>query len=104
TEVLPPAPVRTADSSPSPERLNQAPVPFVGRIPERRRLDEFVTATANGVAGHVLLVKGQPGIGKTRLLGYLQERMTMIGGQSLRGRTFEAEAMRPYGVWIDALR
>ena len=46
---------------------------------------------------------GEPGIGKTRLLEYLQERMA-LGGRTLRGRAFEAEAMRLYGVWIDALR
>jgi DNA-binding SARP family transcriptional activator/tetratricopeptide (TPR) repeat protein len=79
-------------------------VPLIGRAAERAAIDRLVSATANGQATSVLLVTGEPGIGKSRLLDHLAERMTMIGGRCLRGRAFEAEAAHSYGAWIDAFR
>jgi DNA-binding SARP family transcriptional activator len=70
-----------------------APVPrmLIGRDSERAVLAELVR-TGRGI----VLVSGEPGIGKTRLL-------EDIGG-ALVGRCYEAEQVRPYGPWIDALR
>ncbi|SHF27989.1 transcriptional activator domain-containing protein [Modicisalibacter ilicicola DSM 19980] len=79
-------------------------VPFVGRLTERAEIDRLVSAAAEGRSTPVLLITGEPGIGKSRLLEYLVERMTMTGACCLKGRAFEAEAARPYGVWSDALR
>jgi hypothetical protein len=79
-------------------------VPFVGRHAERVQLDRLVSAAANGRTTPVVLVTGEPGIGKSHLLNHLVGRMTAIGGFCLKGRAFEAEAARPYGAWIDALR
>ncbi|MEW5710624.1 MAG: AAA family ATPase [Pseudomonadota bacterium] len=83
---------------------SRAAVPLVGRVAERMQIDRLISATANGRATPVLLVTGEPGIGKSRLLDHLAERMAMIGGRCLRGRAFEAEAAHPYGAWIDAVR
>lgn len=52
----------------------------------------------------VLLLTGEPGIGKTRLLQAIQEQFQQQNHCVLWGRGFEAEIVRPYGVWIDALR
>ncbi|MBF2084295.1 BTAD domain-containing putative transcriptional regulator [Thermoleptolyngbya sp. C42_A2020_037] len=52
----------------------------------------------------VLLLTGEPGIGKTRLLQAIQEQFQQQNHCILWGRGFEAEIVRPYGVWIDALR
>ena len=79
-------------------------IPLIGRAAERAAIDRLVSATANGRATSVLLVTGEPGIGKSRLLDHLADRMTMIGGRCLRGRAFEAEAAHSYGAWIDAFR
>ncbi|HXY05212.1 MAG TPA: AAA family ATPase [Burkholderiaceae bacterium] len=51
-----------------------------------------------------LLVLGEPGIGKTRLLQDLGTHALVSGCRVLSGRAFEAERARPYGPWIDALR
>jgi predicted ATPase len=48
-----------------------------------------------------VLVTGEPGIGKSRLLDEVEHRAS---GPALHGRAFAAEMVRPYGVWIDALR
>ncbi len=52
----------------------------------------------------VLLFVGEPGLGKTRLLDHLAGRATTRGWRVLRARCFEAESVRPYGFWLDALR
>ncbi|WP_052050794.1 ATP-binding protein [Leptolyngbya sp. KIOST-1] len=52
----------------------------------------------------VLLLTGEPGIGKTRLLEEFCARVQQQQGRVLWGSGFAAEMMRPYGIWIDALR
>lgn len=52
----------------------------------------------------ILLLLGEPGIGKTRLLAELRATVQVTNGLLLWGCGFAAERMRPYGIWIDALR
>ena len=49
----------------------------------------------------LLLLSGEPGIGKTRLLKEAQARHA---GLTIVSRAYEAERGRPYGPWVDALR
>jgi DNA-binding SARP family transcriptional activator len=83
---------------PPPSRRPSAP-PLVGRNGEL----ELVARAARGELGRVLVVLGEPGIGKTRLLDELRARTRALGGTVLAGRAFEAETVRPYGPWVDAL-
>lgn len=78
--------------------------PLIGRRRERALLDELVEAAPRGAARQVLLFAGEPGVGKTRLLEELAARVRAGGGAALVGRFYEAEIVRPYGAWIDALR
>lgn len=90
---------------PSPPEADESPPELLaGRKSECRQLDQFV---AEGLAGGplgALAITGEPGIGKTRLLGVLAERVAAVGGVCVRGRAYEVEQVRPYAVWIDALR
>jgi DNA-binding SARP family transcriptional activator/tetratricopeptide (TPR) repeat protein len=70
----------------------EAAIPLVGRREELARI---------AAAPAVVLVTGEPGIGKTRLLDEVRAREE---GTSIQARAFAAEMVRPYGVWIDALR
>lgn len=99
--------IRTPDQpTPDPDPLLdvQESPPLAGRGAESAVLDELTAAAVAGASTPLLLVTGEPGIGKTRLLQELAARVRAQGGTVLTGRAFEAEMVRPYGAWIDALR
>ncbi|WOH53592.1 ATP-binding protein [Bradyrhizobium sp. sBnM-33] len=75
---------------------------FVGRETERALIDQIVAMRAD--RPDVVLVTGEPGIGKSRILAHIGERFTSAGGRAFVARAYEAEAARPYGVWIDVIR
>jgi predicted ATPase len=77
--------------------------PLVGRSALRAAVADAVAAARAGGAPPALLFVGDPGIGKTRLLDLVGDEVGAAGGTVLRGRAFEAETVRPYGPWIDAL-
>src|SRR6266542_390291 len=103
--AAPPAPL--APSYPAtPERPapgTSAP-PLVGRGRERSAIADAVAAVARDRRRAVVLVLGEPGIGKSRLLDEAAAAAARAGFLALRCRAFEAETLRPYGPWIDALR
>jgi DNA-binding SARP family transcriptional activator len=76
---------------------------FVGRTADLAVLQSAWSATLDGKGGRAVLVTGEPGIGKTRLVAELASGIAAHGGRVLRGRAFEAEMVRPYGPWLDAL-
>jgi hypothetical protein len=52
----------------------------------------------------VLLMSGAPGIGKSSMLRAVQAHARESGALVLQAAAFESERMRPFGLWIDALR
>ena len=83
-------------------------VPFVGRGPELTRLEGLLQQTING-SGRVVLISGEPGIGKTSLADeFLRRARTLFPGLSVaRGRCVEqygtGEAYLPFLDAISAL-
>src|SRR5262249_13151863 len=75
--------------------------PLVGRDAELETLRAIAESKSSS---RVLIVTGEPGIGKSRLLEELSEMVSAAGGTVMAGRAFEAEMIRPYGPWIDALQ
>ena len=76
---------------------------FVGRHEERKQL---ISLLDRGGAGKliVFMLKGESGVGKTRLLGELSDEARRRGCTIFEASAYEAEGGRPYGPWIDALR
>jgi len=100
-----PGPETPSSRVPLPEI--ELPIPsgrLVGREAECRSLLEAVEAAADGRREQIVLLSGEPGVGKTRLLAELVQHVAARRGTVLQGAAFEAERSRPYGPWIDALR
>src|SRR5262249_12123786 len=76
--------------------------PFTGRTAELRRLTQRLDDSRGGRVGVVLLA-GEPGIGKTRLLIEVAETARAQGTLVLWGRCYEGEAARPFGPFAEAL-
>ena len=76
--------------------------PLVGREPELRRILAAVDAVAAG-QGRLLLLAGEPGVGKTRLAQELMVRSQGRGCRALTGRCEEQYASLPFFPFIEAL-
>jgi class 3 adenylate cyclase/tetratricopeptide (TPR) repeat protein len=76
--------------------------PFTGRTAELRRLGRRLDEARAGQGGVVLLA-GEPGIGKTRLIQEMAETARAQGALVLWGRCYEGEAARPFGPFAGAL-
>lgn len=77
--------------------------PFVGRLPELNQLTEVWNGTRSGGA-HLLLVTGEPGIGKSRLALELGRRVRADGHEVASSRAYEAAGRLPWGPVVDLLR
>jgi len=104
-------PVRAAAPAASDEIAAESaiePVPPSHRLVGRRNEMAELLAALDQVAGarreRVVLLSGEPGLGKTRLLAELVLAARARGATVLAGAAFEVESGRPYGPWIDALR
>jgi DNA-binding CsgD family transcriptional regulator len=75
---------------------------LVGREAELGVVEGLVRALRNGQGG-ALYVAGEPGIGKTALLGEGLERSRQHGCLTLSGRAAELELELPFAVFTDAL-
>src|SRR4051794_5868069 len=78
--------------------MGKAAETLVGRAAELSALDR---ALDEGSAS--LIVLGEPGIGKTRLLAELIERAEQRGWVALSGSASELEVDLPFWVFVDAL-
>ncbi|MGQ0745022.1 MAG: helix-turn-helix transcriptional regulator [Acidimicrobiales bacterium] len=75
---------------------------FVGRKRELQVIEGSLRRLGNGEAGFIE-VRGDPGIGKTRLLSEASRRIARAGAAVFAGSTGELERDVPFGVFVDAL-
>ena len=76
---------------------------LVGRAGELEQLREHWRQAAEG-RGHLVLLSGEPGIGKTRLAQEIIDHARQAGAALMRGGCYEYEAMTPYLPFIEAFR
>ncbi len=77
--------------------------PLVGRHAELARLERALGEAWSG-RGQLVLVMGEAGIGKSRLMEVLAAEAVACGGRAVVGRAYESEQLLPFQPWIDALR
>ena len=75
---------------------------MVGRERELRQARTLWTSAVSG-QGQMLLVSGEPGIGKTRLVQSLATQVQVSGGRALQGACY-AEGGMPYAPFAQLLR
>ena len=76
--------------------------PLVGRAPEMESLGRLLKKARAG-RGSVALIEGEPGIGKTRLLGETLAEAGALGFVVIQGSAEEMEQDRPFGLIVEAL-
>ncbi len=74
---------------------------FVGR---HRELAQLKQQWDLAHTGHLVLISGEPGVGKTRLAQELIAHAQQTGATILRGGCYEYEATTPYLPFVEALR
>jgi len=92
---------------PSKEALPENPLyrrVFVGRESELKQLQSAFDGAMSG-QGALMMVTGEPGIGKTALCEQLSTYVTLRGGRTLVGHCYEAGSLSlPYLAFVEALR
>ncbi|MGH2792721.1 MAG: ATP-binding protein [Actinomycetota bacterium] len=76
--------------------------PFVGRDSERADLRRFVEQAAAG-RGALVMIGGEPGVGKTRITEETAEEAATRGMMALVGHCQETEAPLPYAPVVEIL-
>ena len=76
--------------------------PLVGRESELRRVLAALDAVAGG-QGRLVLLAGEPGVGKTRLAQEMMLRAQERGFRVLAGRCYEHYASLPFFPFVEAL-
>ncbi len=99
-----PAPVAPAAPAPREPVAKQTVAGVVGRDAELERLEEVLTGAIQERRAALLLLKGDPGIGKSRLLQVASASAQQAGAFVLEASAFESETIRPFALWIDAFR
>lgn len=85
-------------SSPPPLFSPASPLPFTGRTAELQ------TLRTSAAQHHLLLLEGEPGIGKTRLAEEFARTSSAAGALILTGSARELEHALPYHPFIESLR
>ena len=74
--------------------------PFVGRESERAEARRLLERAVSGRGG-VLLLGGEPGVGKTRLAEEVLAEARQRGCLALTGRCYEMEGTPPFIPWVE---
>lgn len=91
-------------------RLPEVPRPappatgLIGRDTESAAIAKTLARVIDGSCAAVLLLRGAPGIGKTRVLEQAIAMARERNAYILQAAAFESDAFRPFAMWIDSLR
>ena len=77
--------------------------PFVGRATERNETRRWLEQSIAGHGG-ILLLGGEPGVGKTRLAEEVLAEGRQRGCLALTGRCYESAGTPPFMPWVEAVQ
>src|SRR5690606_23653710 len=77
---------------------------LIGRDAEVARLREIIDDSFGRRRCRAVLLRGEPGIGKSRLLDAAAALAREAGAAVLEAAAYEAESIRPFALFVDALR
>lgn len=77
--------------------------PLIGRATEIVRLRQLFDDAGRGT-GSVVVITGEAGVGKSRVVAELATDALARGGQVLLGRCHPSMQILPFGPWVDAFR
>jgi DNA-binding SARP family transcriptional activator len=77
---------------------------LVGRVDELAVLARRINELASTRTSRLVLIRGEPGIGKSSLLQVAAAMARAAGARIFKANAFESEMIRPFGVWSDTLR
>jgi DNA-binding SARP family transcriptional activator len=78
-------------------------IPMVGRDTEKGRVLHLLEEAKAG-RGRLAIIRGEAGIGKTRLIADLAASALSRGARVLLGRSYPSEQILSFGPWVDAFR
>src|SRR5215216_1935244 len=76
---------------------------LIGREAQLVLLTDLLALASSGQS-HIVLIAGEAGVGKSRLVAEIKARAAQRGGQIVQGRCFEQDRALPYAPLIDLLR
>jgi len=77
---------------------------LIGRNAEAQLLTDMLDQVRQQQQSRFALVRGEPGIGKSRLIEAVTALARGGGATVLTASAYESESIRPFALWIDALR
>lgn len=98
------APQRSTPAVPVPRMADPSHAGLVGRAAETARIADLLADVGQDQHAAMLLVSGAPGIGKSRVLAAARAMAREQQALILEASAFESDAIRPFSMWIDALR
>lgn len=76
---------------------------FIGRVPQLTALERRLIEVTSGKS-QVVLITGEAGVGKSRLVAEVARKAEQHNWQIAQGRCFESDIVFPYAPLIDLLR
>jgi DNA-binding SARP family transcriptional activator len=80
-----------------------APSTLVGRVREMQRLTALLGEMLESGASNIVLLSGEPGLGKSRLMDELADVARTRGVSVFAGQAYETDRGHPFGPWTEAM-
>jgi DNA-binding SARP family transcriptional activator/tetratricopeptide (TPR) repeat protein len=85
-------------------KKSRVAIDIIGRDEELARLVGLFAEVKERQTAKCILIRGDPGVGKSRLLATALAHAQNLQVFLLNAHAYESEALRPFAMWTDALR